>query len=156
MKGDAASRTNQSITPNQIQKGLSTPALQCGIDADNCCEWGPAAAAECPLSGCCHRPGQAQLMMLVNNLINAAKMAAAFQALVLGAKAGLDRNQMVEILNVSTGQNSAMLTQVPRSMLPGTFDHGPSLTIMLKDVVIGLRVVVARCACMARLGNSGV
>ena len=85
------------------------------------------------------RPGQAQLMKLVNNLINAANMATAFEALVLGAKGGLDPDQMVEILNVSTGQNSATLTKVPKSVLPGTFDYGSSLTIMLKDVVLGLQ-----------------
>lgn len=84
------------------------------------------------------RPGQAQLMKLVNNLINAANMATAFEALVLGAKGGLDPDQMVEVINVSTGQNSATLTKVPRSVLPGTFDYGSSLTIMLKDVVLGL------------------
>lgn len=84
------------------------------------------------------RAGQAQLMKLVNNLINAANMATAFEALVLGAKGGLDPDQMVEVINVSTGQNSATLTKVPRSVLPGTFDYGSSLTIMLKDVVLGL------------------
>ena len=85
------------------------------------------------------KPGQAQLMKLVNNLINAANMATAFEALVLGAKGGLDPDQMVDILNVSTGQNSATLTKVPKSVLPGTFDYGSSLTIMLKDVVLGLQ-----------------
>jgi 3-hydroxyisobutyrate dehydrogenase-like beta-hydroxyacid dehydrogenase len=85
------------------------------------------------------RPGQAQLMKLVNNLINAANMATAFEALVLGAKGGLDPDQMVEVLNVSTGQNSATLTKVPKSVLTGTFDYGSSLTIMLKDVVLGLQ-----------------
>lgn len=84
------------------------------------------------------RSGQAQLMKLVNNLINAANMATAFEALVLGAKGGLDPDQMVDILNVSTGQNSATLTKVPKSVLPGTFDYGSSLTIMVKDVVTGL------------------
>lgn len=85
------------------------------------------------------RPGQAQLMKLVNNLINAANMATAFEALVLGAKGGLDPDKMVEVLNVSTGQNSATLTKVPKSVLTGTFDYGSSLTIMLKDVVLGLQ-----------------
>jgi 3-hydroxyisobutyrate dehydrogenase-like beta-hydroxyacid dehydrogenase len=85
------------------------------------------------------KPGQAQLMKLVNNLINAANMATAFEALVLGAKGGLDPDQMVQVLNVSTGQNSATLTKVPQSVLPGTFDYGSSLTIMLKDVVLGLQ-----------------
>ncbi len=85
------------------------------------------------------RPGQAQLMKLVNNLINAANMATAFEALVLGAKGGLDPDQMVNVLNVSTGQNSATLTKVPKAVLTGTFDYGSSLTIMLKDVMLGLQ-----------------
>jgi len=89
------------------------------------------------------RPGQAQLMKLVNNLVNAANMATAFEALVLGAKGGLDPDQMVAILNVSTGQNSATLTKVPKSVLPGSFDYGASLTTMLKDVDLGLAEATA-------------
>ena len=85
------------------------------------------------------KPGQAQLMKLVNNLINAANLATAFEALVLGAKGGLDPDQMVNILNVSTGQNSATLTKVPKAVLTGTFDYGASLTIMAKDVALGLK-----------------
>ncbi len=89
------------------------------------------------------RPGQAQLMKLVNNLVNAANMATAFEALVLGAKGGLDPDQMVAVLNVSTGQNSATLTKVPKSVLPGSFDYGSSLTTMLKDVELGLAEAAA-------------
>jgi 3-hydroxyisobutyrate dehydrogenase-like beta-hydroxyacid dehydrogenase len=85
------------------------------------------------------KPGQAQLMKLVNNLINAANMATAFEALVLGAKGGLDPDQMVSVLNVSTGQNSATLTKVPKAVLTGSFDYGANLTTMVKDVVLGLR-----------------
>jgi 3-hydroxyisobutyrate dehydrogenase-like beta-hydroxyacid dehydrogenase len=85
------------------------------------------------------KPGQAQLMKLVNNLVNAANMATAFEALVLGAKGGLDPDQMVNVLNVSTGQNSATLTKVPKAVLTGSFDYGSSLTIMVKDVVLGLQ-----------------
>ena len=84
------------------------------------------------------KPGQGQLMKLVNNLVNAANMATAFEALVLGAKGGLDPDLMVSVMNVSTGQNSATLTKVPKSVLPGTFDYGSSLTTMVKDVVLGL------------------
>jgi 3-hydroxyisobutyrate dehydrogenase len=89
------------------------------------------------------RPGQAQLMKLVNNLVNAANMATAFEALVLGAKGGLDPDQMVAMLNVSTGQNSATLTKIPKSVLPGSFDYGASLTTMLKDVDLGLAEATA-------------
>jgi 3-hydroxyisobutyrate dehydrogenase-like beta-hydroxyacid dehydrogenase len=85
------------------------------------------------------QPGQAQLMKLVNNLINAANMATAFEALVLGAKGGLDPEQMVAVINVSTGRNSATLDKVPRAVLPGSFDYGAKLSTMVKDVVLGLK-----------------
>jgi 3-hydroxyisobutyrate dehydrogenase-like beta-hydroxyacid dehydrogenase len=85
------------------------------------------------------QPGQAQLMKLVNNLINAANMATAFEALVLGAKGGLDPAQMVAVINVSTGRNSATLDKVPKAVLTGTFDYGAKLSTMVKDVVLGLK-----------------
>ena len=105
------------------------------------------------------RPGQAQLMKLVNNLINAANMATAFEALVLGAKGGLDPDQMVKVINVSTGRNSATLDKVPRAVLPGTFDYGAKLSTMVKDVVLGLaggaRRWVCRCGCTKQSDSSG-
>ena len=85
------------------------------------------------------RPGQAQLMKLVNNLISAANMATAFEALVLGAKGGLDPDLMVNVINVSTGRNSATLDKVPKAVLPGTFDYGAKLSTMAKDVALGLK-----------------
>ncbi|MEJ0016105.1 MAG: NAD(P)-dependent oxidoreductase [Acetobacteraceae bacterium] len=85
------------------------------------------------------RPGQAQLMKLVNNLINAANMATAFEALVLGAKGGLDPDLMVDVINASTGRNSATQDKVPRAILPGTFDYGAKLSTMVKDVTLGLQ-----------------
>ncbi|WP_459615047.1 NAD(P)-dependent oxidoreductase [Bordetella sp. 2513F-2] len=83
-------------------------------------------------------PGQAQMMKLVNNLISAANMVSAYEALVLGAKAGLDPDQMVDIINVSTGRNSATLDKVPKSILTGTFDYGASIRTIHKDVTLGL------------------
>jgi 3-hydroxyisobutyrate dehydrogenase-like beta-hydroxyacid dehydrogenase len=84
------------------------------------------------------RPGLAQAMKLVNNLINAANMAAAFEALVLGAKAGLDPDTMVAVINASTGRNSATLDKVPKAVLTGSFDYGARLSTMHKDVTLGL------------------
>jgi 3-hydroxyisobutyrate dehydrogenase-like beta-hydroxyacid dehydrogenase len=84
------------------------------------------------------RPGQAQLMKLVNNLINAANMATAFEALVLGAKGGLDAARMVEVINASTGRNSATTDKIPKAVLTGSFDYGARLATMYKDVALGL------------------
>lgn len=83
-------------------------------------------------------PGLAQTMKLVNNLISAANMASAFEALVFGAKAGLDPDLMVEVVNASSGRNSATEDKIPQAVLTGTFDYGARLDIMYKDIALGL------------------
>ena len=83
-------------------------------------------------------PGMGQMMKLVNNLISATNMASAFEALVLGAKAGLDADMMVNVINVSTGRNSATTDKIPKSVLPGTFDYGASTRTLHKDITLGL------------------
>lgn len=83
-------------------------------------------------------PGMAQMMKLVNNLISAANMASAYEALVLGAKAGLDADLMVEVINASTGRNSATTDKIPKSVLPRTFDYGATIRTIHKDVSLGL------------------
>jgi len=82
--------------------------------------------------------GMAQMMKLVNNMISASNMASAFEALVLGAKAGLDADLMVNVINASTGRNSATTDKVPKSVLPGTFDYGATTHTMHKDITMAL------------------
>jgi 3-hydroxyisobutyrate dehydrogenase-like beta-hydroxyacid dehydrogenase len=83
--------------------------------------------------------GMAQMMKLVNNLVSATNMASAFEAVVLGAKAGLDAQMMVDVLNASTGRNSATETKLPQAVLTGTFDYGARVDIIYKDVQLGLQ-----------------
>jgi 3-hydroxyisobutyrate dehydrogenase-like beta-hydroxyacid dehydrogenase len=83
-------------------------------------------------------PGMAQIMKLVNNLISAANMAGAFEALVVGAKAGLDPALMVDVVNASTGRNSATVDKIPKAVLTGSFDYGARTDIFYKDVTLGL------------------
>jgi 3-hydroxyisobutyrate dehydrogenase-like beta-hydroxyacid dehydrogenase len=84
-------------------------------------------------------PGMAQMMKLVNNLISAANMVAAYEALVLGAKAGLDADMMVSVINASTGRNSATTDKIPKAVLPRSFDYGATIRTIHKDVSLGLR-----------------
>lgn len=86
-----------------------------------------------------NEPGMAQMMKLVNNLISAANMVSAYEALVLGAKAGLDADLMVEVINASTGRNSATTDKIPKAILPRTFDYGASIRTIHKDVSLGLK-----------------
>ena len=83
--------------------------------------------------------GMAQMMKLVNNLISAANMTSAYEALVLGAKAGLDADMMVDVINASTGRNSATTDKIPKAVLPRSFDYGASIRTIHKDVSLGLR-----------------
>lgn len=78
--------------------------------------------------------GQAQIMKLANNLLNVAAIALTSEAMVMGAKAGLDCAQMLDIINASTGRNSATMDKFPRAVLPGTFDFGFATGHAYKDV----------------------
>jgi 3-hydroxyisobutyrate dehydrogenase-like beta-hydroxyacid dehydrogenase len=78
--------------------------------------------------------GAGQTMKLVNNLLNACAIAITAEGMTIGAKAGLDPRRMIEVLNASTGRNSATQDKWPRAVLPRTFDFGFATGLCLKDV----------------------
>jgi 3-hydroxyisobutyrate dehydrogenase-like beta-hydroxyacid dehydrogenase len=78
------------------------------------------------------RPGPAQTAKLVNNMLSITGMIAAFEGMVMGAKAGLDPRTMLDIINVSTGRNSATLEKIPQRILPRTF--GGHISTGVKDL----------------------
>jgi 3-hydroxyisobutyrate dehydrogenase-like beta-hydroxyacid dehydrogenase len=79
-------------------------------------------------------PGMAQTMKLINNIMSAANLAIAAEAMVMGAKAGLDPEAMLKVLNTGSGQNSATLTKIPNHVLNRKFDYGGALYIIQKDL----------------------
>lgn len=79
-------------------------------------------------------PGLAQVCKLVNNAISAAGMIAACEATVLGVKAGLDAGTLLAAINAGSGRNAATQDKFPRSILPGSFDYGGPMGLMLKDL----------------------
>jgi 2-hydroxy-3-oxopropionate reductase len=80
------------------------------------------------------RPGAAQAMKLINNMLSAANLAVACEAMLLGAKEGLDPEKMLEVLNAGTGQNSATSSKIPKHVLPRSFDYGGAMHITIKDL----------------------
>ncbi|MCC7549673.1 MAG: NAD(P)-dependent oxidoreductase [Burkholderiales bacterium] len=78
--------------------------------------------------------GQAQVMKLANNLLAAAALVVSSEAMVMGAKAGLDPQTMLDVVNMSSGRNSATQDKFPRAILPGTFDFGFHTGLSYKDV----------------------
>jgi 3-hydroxyisobutyrate dehydrogenase-like beta-hydroxyacid dehydrogenase len=85
------------------------------------------------------QPGLAQSMKLVNNLLSAACMAMSSEALVLAAKAGVDPAVAVDVINASSGRNSATQDKFPKAILPGTFNLGFATALMVKDVRLALQ-----------------
>jgi 3-hydroxyisobutyrate dehydrogenase-like beta-hydroxyacid dehydrogenase len=80
------------------------------------------------------KPGLAQTMKLANNLMAAAALAITSEAVVMGVKAGLDPNVMLDVINVSSGRNSASQDKFPRSVVTRTFDFGFATGLSYKDV----------------------
>jgi 3-hydroxyisobutyrate dehydrogenase-like beta-hydroxyacid dehydrogenase len=80
------------------------------------------------------KPGAAQTMKLANNFLSATAMVATSEAVVMGVKAGLDPNVMIDVINAGSGQNTASRDKFPRSVLPRSFDFGFATALMVKDV----------------------
>jgi 3-hydroxyisobutyrate dehydrogenase-like beta-hydroxyacid dehydrogenase len=80
------------------------------------------------------KPGLAQTAKLANNLLAAAALVVTSEAVVMGVKAGLDAKVLIDILNASSGRNSATQDKFPRSILPRTFNFGFATGLSYKDV----------------------
>lgn len=83
------------------------------------------------------RPGQAQTMKLINNLLMATNLVAASEGLVMGAKAGLKAAQIVEVVQAGTGHSLSLGTILANSALDGSFAFGAHLSIVAKDTALG-------------------
>jgi 3-hydroxyisobutyrate dehydrogenase-like beta-hydroxyacid dehydrogenase len=81
-------------------------------------------------------PGQGQAMKLLNNFISAAAMAATSEAVVFGARLGLDLAQMIDVINVSSGRTTASSDKFPRSVIPRSYDFGFAGALMAKDAAL--------------------
>jgi len=80
------------------------------------------------------KAGLAQVAKLGNNLLAAAALVVSSEALAMGVKAGLDPKVMLDIINASSGRNSATQDKFPRAILPRTFDFGFTTGLSYKDV----------------------
>jgi 3-hydroxyisobutyrate dehydrogenase-like beta-hydroxyacid dehydrogenase len=80
------------------------------------------------------KPGMGQTMKLVNNILSASAICMTSEALVMGAKAGLDADTMIAVVNAGSGRNTATEDKFPRCVLPRRFDFGFSTELLHKDV----------------------
>ena len=83
-------------------------------------------------------PGMGQVMKLANNILSATALAATSEVFIMGVKAGLDPNLMVEVLNAGSGRNNATEVKFPQGIIPRKFDLGFTSGLMYKDVKLGI------------------
>jgi 3-hydroxyisobutyrate dehydrogenase-like beta-hydroxyacid dehydrogenase len=83
--------------------------------------------------------GQGQTLKLVNNLLAATTWAAACEALTMGAKAGLDPELMVGVINKSSGRSFATERFAAGPVLTRRFDFGFRMELMAKDMRLALQ-----------------
>ncbi|KVK90934.1 NAD(P)-dependent oxidoreductase [Burkholderia cepacia] len=83
------------------------------------------------------RAGMAQIMKIVNNIIMATNLVVCSEGLAMGAKAGLDADMMMRLLDAGTAQSFAGSKMLSRAV-SGRFDYGAALAIIEKDMSLGL------------------
>ena len=84
------------------------------------------------------RPGQGQTAKLLNNLLSATAMAITAEAMTAGVRCGLDPATLLEVINASSGRNSATQDKFPEDVITRRFAAGFRLALMTKDVELAL------------------
>jgi 3-hydroxyisobutyrate dehydrogenase len=90
--------------------------------------------------------GTGHAMKALNNVVGAAAYCATAEALVVGARFGLDPKTMIDILNASTGRSFTSVNVFAANVLTGAYATGFALGLMAKDVRIAQSVIAAASA----------
>jgi len=78
--------------------------------------------------------GQGQALKILNNFLSGTAMAATSEAMLYGLSQGLDMKVMLDVVNASTGQNTATSDKFPKRILTESFDAGFKTALLAKDV----------------------
>lgn len=80
--------------------------------------------------------GSGHAVKALNNLLSATHLLVTSEAILAGRRFGLDPATMLAIFNTSSGRSGSTENKWPNFILPGTFDSGFGLRLMLKDMRI--------------------
>jgi 3-hydroxyisobutyrate dehydrogenase-like beta-hydroxyacid dehydrogenase len=84
------------------------------------------------------QPGASQVLKLLNNVLSFTALVASSEVLALGRKSGLAMTSMIEVINASSGRNSATMEKFPRNIMTGGYDFGGAVAIAKKDTMLCL------------------
>jgi 3-hydroxyisobutyrate dehydrogenase len=84
------------------------------------------------------KPGQGQAVKLLNNYLSATALAASCEAIAFGTRQGIDMQTILDIVNASTGRNTATEDKFPRRIINEKYDAGFTAKLQLKDIKLYL------------------
>jgi 3-hydroxyisobutyrate dehydrogenase len=117
-----------------------TLAIMAGGDAADIDQAQPLFAAMSSKVFRCGPVGAGHAMKAINNFVSGAGMIAAIEAVQLGETFGLDPENMIDVLNASSGRNNATEVKMKQFILSGTFGSGFALGLMAKDIRIAAQL----------------
>ncbi|MEO3860330.1 NAD(P)-dependent oxidoreductase [Acrocarpospora sp. B8E8] len=97
--------------------------------------------------------GAGHALKALNNLMSATHLLITAEALLAGQRFGLDPETMLAAVNGSSGRSGSTENKWPNFVLPGTFDSGFGLRLMLKDMRIAVDLAEAT-GVASRLGRA--
>lgn len=80
------------------------------------------------------KAGHGQTVKLLNNFLSGTAMVATSEAVAFGLSQGVEMKTLLDVVNVSTGQNTATSDKFPNRILTGTYDAGFKTKLLTKDV----------------------
>ena len=78
--------------------------------------------------------GQGQTVKLLNNFLSATAMAATSEAMAFGTANGLEMQSILDVVNVSSGRNTATMDKFPNRIVNEAYNGGFATKMMAKDV----------------------
>ena len=84
------------------------------------------------------KPGQGQAVKMLNNFLSATALAASSEAIAFGVSQGIAMQTVLDIVNASTGRNTATEDKFPRRIINEKYDAGFTAKLQLKDIKLYL------------------
>jgi len=99
--------------------------------------------------------GAGHAVKALNNLLSATHLLSVAEVMAAGQRFGLDPQVMIDVFNSSSGQSRSTSSKWPDFVLPGTFNSGFALRMMVKDMRIALGLA-EQVGAPDRLGRSSL
>lgn len=80
------------------------------------------------------KPGQGQAVKILNNFLSATALAATSEAIAFGTRQGIEMKTILDIVNASSGRNSATEDKFLNRIQHGRYDAGFTSKLQLKDI----------------------